>query len=250
MPRRGQRPSPSPLPTDSAPRRSSRHADAHTPAAHATSPAGPLGQLPPTLTRKPSDGSRPRRQSGARSALLGPATLHRPATSRGGGKGAQVSEGPHPPIFFLLKPRDERIRFITEERAHRTPCPRAGFAFTESKKPTTGPLTGARQPPAPGRLCAPAAHSRDLAPAPAGHCSGTSRIPARWLQVGLGPLKSPKNVSLFEGDGRSAFHSKKETSFSLNGSRLLSRTVKKSFKDYQYCITKSEVICLQNIYRI
>jgi hypothetical protein len=27
-------------------------------------------------------------------------------------------------------------------------------------------------------------------------------------------------------------------------------TIKKSFKDYQYCITKSEVICLQNIYRI
>ena len=26
--------------------------------------------------------------------------------------------------------------------------------------------------------------------------------------------------------------------------------IKKSFKDYQYCITKSEVICLQNIYRI
>lgn len=27
-------------------------------------------------------------------------------------------------------------------------------------------------------------------------------------------------------------------------------TIKKSFKDYQYCITKSEVMCLQNIYRI
>lgn len=64
------------------------------------------------------------------------------------------------------------------------------------------------------------------------------------------PLKSPKNVTLSKGGCRFTSHRKKETFSSLNSSHLLLVTVKKSFKDYQYCITKSEVICLQNIYRI
>lgn len=111
-------------------------------------------------------------------------------------------------------------------------CPRAPRG---PRRAATGPLPGARGVRAAAAvwpLCPP----------------GTARTLGQYSTMGLQTLTSPPNVRLSEGDGCSAPHSKKDT-FSLNSSRLLSVTVKKSFKDYQYRITKSEVICLQNIYR-
>lgn len=177
---------------------------------HVTPLLRPLGRLPHTLTRKADDDGAGRH--GVCPGLFWPCHPYtQPASS--GRQGGPGPEGPHLSIFFFLKPRDSRIRVITEETVSRGAChqPCVGSQSPRNtchrSERTVGSgwhlRAGCSQPPSVCRT----AHAATNGPAHVGLHSGASRTqpPGSRSVLHLSHLQgshSPKDATASRPTGR------------------------------------------------